>query len=137
MGTDQQVAGREVVANVAAEDLALNFVGQEHGDDIGPLGRFGGRDGLETILDGLLVIGRAGQFGHDHIAAAIAEVLGVTVPLRAVAQDGDRLVLQQRDVGVFVVVDFGGHGYVLGRGARVSGLGIRVTIAGPSPEPAF
>ena len=68
----------------------------------------GGRDRLEAVLDGLLVVGRAGQLGHDHVAAAVAEVLGVGVALRAVAQDGDRLVLQQREVGVFVVVDLGG-----------------------------
>ena len=107
---DQHVARRKVVADVAAEDLALDFVGQEDGDDVGLFGGLGGRDGLETVLDGLLVVGRAGQFGHDHVAAAVAEVLGVAVPLRAVAQDGDRLVLQQRNVGVFVVIDFGGHG---------------------------
>ena len=106
---DQHVARRQVVANLAPKNLALNFVGQEDGDDVGLLGGLGGRDGLEPVLDGLLVIGRARQFGHDHVAAAVAEVLGVAVPLRAVAQNGDGLVLQQRDIGVFVVVDFGGH----------------------------
>ncbi len=64
---------------------------------------------LETVLDGQLVIGRAGQFGHDNLAAAVAKILRMGVSLRAVAQNGHRLVLQQRNIGVFVVINFGGH----------------------------
>ena len=105
--------GDEVIADLGAEYLALKLVGQQDRDDVGLLGGLGGRDRLKTVLHGLLVIGRAGQLGHDHLAAAVAEVLGVAMSLRAVAQDGDGLVLQQRDIGVFVVVDFCGHGYSL------------------------
>src|SRR6185437_14173957 len=46
----------------------------------------------------------------DHLAAAIAQVLGVGVALRDVAQDGDGFALEQRKVGVFVVINSGGHG---------------------------
>ncbi len=66
--------------------------------------------GLKSVFYGLLVIGRARQFGHDHVAAAVAEVLCMGVALRSVAQYGHGLVVQQRDIGVFVVIDFGGHG---------------------------
>ena len=52
---------------------------------------------------------RARPLGHDHLAAAIAEVLRLGVALRAVAQHGDCFAGQQRKVGVFVVVDFRGH----------------------------
>src|SRR3712207_9050232 len=56
------------------------------------------------------VIGSAGPLADDHLAAAVAQVLGLSVPLGAVAQDGDGLVLEERKVGVGVVVDLGGHG---------------------------
>ena len=42
--------------------------------------------------------------------AAVAEVLGMGVALRAVAENGDRLALQGFEVGVFVVVNRSGHG---------------------------
>ena len=41
---------------------------------------------------------------------AVVQVLGVGVALAAVADDGDGLALQGRQVGVLVVVDPGGHG---------------------------
>ena len=65
------------------------------------------------MLDGQVVVGRAGQLADDDVAAAVAEVLGVGVALRAVAEDGDRLALQQGEIGVFVVVNLGGHGGLL------------------------
>ena len=109
VGEHQHLARREIAANLVAEDFGLKFVGQQHGDDVGPPGGLGGRNRLEAVLDRLLVIRRFRQFGHNHLAAAIAEVLRLGVALRAVAQNGDGLAGQQRKIGVLVGVDFRGH----------------------------
>ena len=74
------------------------------------LGRFLDRHGLKSMAYGQVVIRAARPLADDHGAAAIAQVLGMGMALRAVAEDGDRLSLQQRQVGIFVVIDFGGHG---------------------------
>lgn len=66
---------------------------------------------LEAVLLGQVVVRAAGPLADDHRAAAVAQVLGLGVALRAVAQDGDRLVLQQRQVGVGVVINLGGHDF--------------------------
>ena len=78
-------------------------------EDVGLLGGLGGRNRRETVLDGQVAVGRARQLGHDHRAAAVAEVLGVGVSLRAVAENGNRLVLQQGKVRVFVVINLRRH----------------------------
>ena len=50
VGANQEVARREVVADMGAEDLGLELVGKEDGDDIGLLHRLGGRQRLEIVL---------------------------------------------------------------------------------------
>src|SRR5207249_5373447 len=45
----------------------------------------------------------------DHVLPGIFEVERVRVTLAAIADDRDRLALQQAEVGVLVVVDLGGH----------------------------
>ena len=66
--------------------------------------------GLKAVADGQIVVRAAGPLADDHGTTAIAQVLGMGMPLRAVAQDGDRLALEERQVGVFVVINLGGHG---------------------------
>ena len=65
--------------------------------------------GLKPWLDRQVVVRAAGALADDDVEAAVAEVLGLGVALRAVADDGDRLALEEREVGVVVVVDRGGH----------------------------
>ena len=69
-----------------------------------------GGDRLEAVLDGQLVVLRARPLADDDRAAAVAQVLGVGVPLAAVADDGDRLALEQSEVGVLVVIHRRRHG---------------------------
>ena len=111
--TQQQVPFLQVRADVGPEDVPLHFVGQQDVDDVGRLGGFGRGQRLEAVLDGQVVIRAPFSLADDHLAAAVAEVLRLGVPLAAVAQDGDRLVLEQRQVGVVVVVNFRGHGSIL------------------------
>ncbi len=64
---------------------------------------------LKAVADGQFVVRAAWSLTDDHLAAAVAEVLCVGVSLAAVAQNGDRFVLEQRQVGIVFVVNFGGH----------------------------
>ena len=94
MRRHQDVARRKVRANLVMEHVGLPLVGQQQRDDVALPGRLGGGERPEAVLHRAVVAGRAGQFGHDHAAAAIAQVLRLGVALRAVAQDGDRLSAQ-------------------------------------------
>ena len=92
-------------------DAALVLVGREDHDDVGPLGGVGDALDLEAVL--LRLGGRLGAVleGDGDLDAGVAEVLGVGVALRAVADDRDLLALDERQVGVGVVEDLG-HGGV-------------------------
>ncbi len=50
---------------------------------------------LEAVAHGQIVIRAAGPLADDHLAAAVAQILGLGVPLRTVAENGDRLALEQ------------------------------------------
>ena len=91
---------------LVAVDAALVLVGREDHDDVGPLGGVGDGLDLEALLLGLLGRLRAVLEGDDDLDARVAQVLGVGVALRAVADDRDLLALDERQVGVGVVEDF-------------------------------
>ena len=61
------------------------------------------------MLDGQIKVGRARPLADHHLAAGIAKILRLRVPLTAIADDRDRLALQQREIGILVVVHLGGH----------------------------
>ena len=88
----------------------MELVGDEDVDDVGLLGGVGGAHRLEAVADGEVVVLAAGPLADDDVDAAVAEVLGLGVALRAVADDGDGLAFEGGEVGVFVVVNGGWHG---------------------------
>ena len=112
--THQQRARLEVRPDVALIGVALNFVGEQDVDQITDLGRFSQRDGCEAVADGQIVVLAAGALPDDDVAAAVAQVLSLSVTLAAVAEDGNGLALQQGQVGIVVVVNLRGH-----RGSRL------------------
>ncbi len=101
----------QLVLDRVVVDAALVLVGREDHDDVGPLGRVGDGLDLEAVLLRLGGRLRALLEGDDDLDARVAEVLGVGVALRAVADDRDLLALDERQVGVGVVEDLG-HGGV-------------------------
>jgi len=100
---EQRIAGDEVGGDLLGVQLPLVLVGGQDHDQIGLLD--GVRDGEDTqaLSFGLLARRRALLETHAHIDAGVAEVQRVRVPLRSVADDGDRPVLDDREVGVVVV----------------------------------
>ena len=86
-------------------DVALVLVGREDDDDVGLGGGIRDALDLEAGLLGLRLRLRVVLEADDDLDARVAEVLRVRVALRAVADDGDLLALDEREVGVLVVVD--------------------------------
>ena len=78
--------------------------GQNH-DDIGLFGRLGDLLDQKTGAFGLGPRAAARLEGDPHVHAAVTQVERVGVALAAVADNGDLLVLEQGQVGVFVVVN--------------------------------
>jgi hypothetical protein len=102
----QGIARLEIRLDVLFVDFGLNGVRDQDHDDIGFGSRFSRRLGFEAIGDRLVPVVRAGHFSDDDFDAAVAQVLGMSVPLAAVPDNGDRLVFKQRQVGITVVIEF-------------------------------
>ena len=92
---EQQVAGPEVGLDLAGVDVALDLVGQEDIHQVAGLGGLGGGDRLEAVAHRGLVIGRARPLADHHRTTRVPQVLGLGVPLAAVADHRDRLPLEQ------------------------------------------
>ena len=107
--THQHVAGLEVRLDFALEQVALQLVGDENVDHVGGLGGVGGAHRLEAVTDRQVVVLAAGALADDDVDARVAEVLGLSVALRAVADDGDGLAGQGIHVGVLVVINRSCH----------------------------
>ena len=99
------LAFAQVRLDVVPVDGGDLLVGQQDHHDVGGLHRLGDLGDLQA---GLLSLGPAGaalaQTDGD-LDAAVVEVLRVGMALRAIADDGDVLALDQAQVGVFVVVN--------------------------------
>ena len=102
---EQGCAFLQVGGNLLGVNETLNLVGQEDGDDV-TLGH-----GLGNILhleaSGLCLGpgGGAGTQTNDHVNAGILQVKRVCVSLRAVANNGNLLGLDQRQVCAVIVDD--------------------------------
>ena len=86
-----------------------HLVRREHHDDVRPGtgvgGRFNGETGSLRLGPGPGLLGQA----HPDLAARVAQAHRVGVPLAAEAHDGDHPVLDDAEVGVGLVEQFG-HG---------------------------
>ena len=85
-------------------ESGLVFVWDKDVDDVGLFGQVGGRDRLEAVFDGQLVIGRALEIRNQDVDAAVAQVLGLGVALAAVTDDADGFPAQVRQIGIVIVV---------------------------------
>jgi hypothetical protein len=83
------------------------LVRREDHDQVGPVGGVGDALDLEAVVLGLGGRLRPVLERDDDLDAGVAEVLRVGVALRAVADDGDLLGLDDREIGVGVVDELG------------------------------
>ncbi len=94
----------QVGLDVGVVDLGRGLVGGQVHDDVGPLADLGDGADLEAGLAGALGVGGVGAKADADVNAGVLEVEGVGVALRAVADDGDFLGLDEGEVCVCVVV---------------------------------
>ena len=84
-------------------DLFLELIRQQHHDPV----RLGGsiRDAQNLQAVGLGFVSGAASFveAHHHVHAAVLEIQGVGMALGAVADDGNCLAAEQREIGIGVV----------------------------------
>ena len=113
MGEGQGIAGLEVGSDELFVDLGLGLIGGEDHDDVG-LGRgLCHAHDLEAGL-GSLLSGRGALAQADaDVAAGVHEIERVGVALRAVADDGDFLSLDDLGLAILVVVNGNCHFLVL------------------------
>ena len=88
VGEHEQLAGGEVRPDLFGIQLGRGLFGNQNHDDICPLGDICNgahfKAGLLRLGDGL----RVSRQAHLHLDAGVLEVESVSVPLRAVADDG-------------------------------------------------
>ncbi len=100
VGEEQQVAGGDAVGDVGLPDLGLLLVGQQDHHRVAAAGGFGDVEHLEAGLFGLGAAGGVRAQADDDVDPGVLQVERVGVALRAVAEDGDGLAVEQREVGV-------------------------------------
>ncbi len=104
MREHERDVGLHVRLDLGVVDLRGGLVGGEVHDDVSPLGDFGDGADNEAGLAGAVGVGRVGAEADADVDAGVLEVEGVGVALRAVADDGDLLRLDEGEVCVLVVV---------------------------------
>ncbi len=101
----QRVARAQVRGQFVPVQCGLRGVGGEDHHDVGLVRRGRWGQHAQTFGDGFGPGTAARGQAHHHVAAAVAQVEGMGVPLAAVTDDRDAATLQFGEVRVFVVVD--------------------------------
>ncbi len=100
----QGLAGFHVGGDVLAVELRLHMV---LGQDLNHVGRGGGLTGgygLKAVFNRFFIIGGTRPLPHNHIDAAVAQVLRLRVPLAAIADDSDFFTPKNIQIRIRIVV---------------------------------
>ena len=115
MAEQQRVALGDAVADLGLPDVVVALVGDEHHHDVAARRRVGDRQHLEAAVARLLRPRGVLAQPDDDVDPGVLEVQRVGVALRAEADDGDGLAVEQPEVSVVVVVH-GRRSYATVRG---------------------
>jgi hypothetical protein len=105
VGEHERLAGPQVRLDVRLVDARHVLVGDQQHDHVGP---FGGLADVHHGEPGVLGLGAAGGPGTEpdhHLDTRFPQVVGMGVTLAAVADDRHLAVLDERGVGIALVVD--------------------------------
>jgi hypothetical protein len=101
---------REIRQDILLVNVRLLHVGKADHHHVCPTHRFSGIEDFKAVLLGDRLGLRAGIKADDDLAAAVLQIERMGMALRTVAEDGERFVFKHAEIGVFVGIDFGGHG---------------------------
>jgi len=104
VGEEEQTAGLQVGGDIFCIQFGLGLVWGEDHDHVGPLGSLGGGGDFKAGLLGLGAGLGGGGEADLYMDAGVLEAESVCVALRAVADDGDLLCLDEGEVGVVIVI---------------------------------
>ena len=96
----------QIVFEMVAIDVALQFVRGEQHHHIGPFGGIG--DALHLKPGSCRLFGRSGilaQGDADLFDARIPEVQGMRMALASIADDRDFLALDEIDIGIEIIIN--------------------------------
>src|SRR3989442_5443218 len=107
VGEHQHFARREMRLNGIVVEGGLLGVRHKNHDDVSPSGGLGRSHNGKAIVFSFRARVALFRQADAHVDAAVAQVEGVGVTLRAVTDDGDFLSLNQRQIGRIVVMKLG------------------------------
>ena len=104
MGEHQSLPCREVGRDFFLVDVRLNRVRHQNHDDVGPGCNFSDCSDRQAAGLGFGSRFAAGGQSDSHVNAAVLQVESVGVALGAIANDGDFLAPDERDIGGILVI---------------------------------
>ena len=109
MGEGQGFALGHVGSHLLLVDVGAQLIGHQHHHDVAGLGGLLDFHHVEVgaglgELGGLLPVRGALPQAHHHVDAGLGQVFGMGVALRAEADDGDGLAVQNAQVAVGIVI---------------------------------
>ena len=99
----QHIARLEVRLNNFLIDVCLLFVRHQHHDDVASRSSLSHGHNRNAVVLGLLLMLGAGTQTDNNVHARILQVHGMRVALRAEAQNGNSLTVQQGQVAVRII----------------------------------
>jgi hypothetical protein len=117
----KRLSGLEVRGDALGIDAGLHFVGKGGDDQICGFDGVFDTDGIESVLDRQLAVGRVLAVGDDHLYAAVAEIEAVGMALGSEAENGDGFAFKGVERGVLLVNHLQGrwHGNPLKIGGEI------------------
>ena len=134
VGKGQGRALFHVGLNVVGVNAADLLIGQQHHDHIGGFHSVGHRCHFQAGFFHFVPARATRAQSHQHLDAAVVEVLRVGMPLRAIANDGHGLAFDDAQVTVFIVINLHDFSWVI-KGWERGGLNQTRNTRSPRPMP--
>jgi hypothetical protein len=114
VGKEKGLPGSQIRGDILLVGGRLFGIRNSHHDHVGKADRLSGVMDRKSIVLGHLAALAAWIQANDDLAAAVFKIEGMGVTLRAEAEHGEGFALKNREIGILVGVDFGGHGLFAG-----------------------
>ncbi len=133
MREEQSLSRLEVRLNVLFINSGLVFIRQQNHDQVSLFGCFSGGNRFKTVFLGQCIVGAAGALPDNDINPGIPQILGMSMALAAIAENGDGLAFEHRKVGILIIIGFHGILRMVNRNARRNAARSRKAICCGEP----